>query len=164
MARYRSVECQKRHWKTHKVSCSHLDQFAKGRHRIQAATADVVSKNKTGEGITADNKDYVDYIFIKTTKNSKMRELYKKWEYAEVEYGIESEQFKEAERVFLETQEALVEELTEKYNAKVLRKNAEMLLSLDFLSLDFLSLDFLSLDLEEAEEDDSPAARGPPRQ
>ena len=64
---------------------------------------------------------------MKTTKDDTIRELYKKWEHTKVKYGFVIEQAKEADMLCLKTQNAVVDEITKKYNAKVIKRNAEVL-------------------------------------
>ena len=117
MVRYCSAGCSKSHWKTHKVSCLHLYQFSKVRHQFQDGTAEAAYQTVKYEGITPENKEFCDYMMLKTTKNHTIRELYKKWEDAEKKFGPAIEQAKEAERLFDETGKAVAVEITKKVNA-----------------------------------------------
>ena len=61
------------------IRWSGVDQFAKVRHRIQEGTAEAASVEGNEFGITPQNKNFYDYVMMKTTKNDTIRELYKKW-------------------------------------------------------------------------------------
>ena len=127
------------HWETHKKDCSEMKRFEKLKNfstEIVAMCAELGDYQGVQEflNLSPAQQQYYDEVYGKALKNKTLRDLYKKAVIAEREHGQNSTEFQAAKQLYQQAKNELLEKARNKYLAKL-----------------------------QSTEDDSPAARGPPR-
>ena len=161
MTFYCSKECQHAHWKTHKPNCRVLSDYKQKKKTRNASIEQDFSQGKISE----DQRDYMKNLMKPILKNKEFIKDLKAYKLLKEKFGDDDERTKAAGERYCETREKVMflEAVKQSPNLKHLQLEQIVELAQVERYLEKAQKEGEHAE-KDAEEDDSPAARGPPRQ
>ena len=157
MTFYCSKECQHAHWKTHKPECGVLTDYKQKPKECDSSIEQAISQGKISE----DEKDLTKKKMKHILKNKDFVRDLKAYKLSKEMFGDDDERTKAASERFEDTKGQVMVFESVKLSPNLKHLSQEQIIE---LSQVLLYLEQAEKDVKQAEEDDSPAARGPPRQ
>ena len=154
MTFYCSQECQHAHWKTHKPNCRVLSDYKQKKKTCNASIEQDFSQGKISE----DERDSMKNLMKPFLKNKDFIKDLTAYKLLKEKFGDDDERTKAAGERFYGTRELVM--FLEYVKRSPNLKHLQLEQIIELLQI----LVYLEKAKKDAEKDDSPAARGPPRQ